>query len=395
MFRVDTIIIGAGASGLMLGALMPDKDFVIIDHNPNAGAKMLISGGGRCNITNEKLKSNNYLGNQRFIRNIIKRFNQNSLLSWLGERGLVPELRKNGCYFCKISAKEIVDLLKREIDRKKFRFSTKVSRVEKSGEFFQVHTNGGVFQARQVVIASGGLSFPKLGATSIGYDIASSFGHTIKPTKAGLVGFTLQPEQFFFKSLSGISTEVKIRVNISESEALAPNKTKLKPSVPIIEGSLLFAHKGITGLAILDASLYWEKGKISIDFLPNINIEQIKNSKKNISNLIGLPNRVAKAFLVKLEITDKKANQLTNNEWNKIRELKKYSFAPAGTFGYSKAEVTKGGIKVDEVDASSMMSHKVNGLYFIGEVLDVTGELGGYNFQWAFSTAFVCSKAIM
>ena len=158
---------------------------------------------------------------------------------------------------------------------------------------------------------------------------------------------------------------------------------------------MLFAHKGISGLAILDASLYWEKGKISIDFLPKLNIEQIKNSKKNISNLLGLPNRVAKAFLVELDIEDKKANRLTKYEWQEIEKLKNYSFAPAGTFGYSKAEVTKGGIDTDEVEASSMMSRKVDGLYFVGEVLDVTGELGGYNFQWAFSTAFVCSKAIM
>ena len=378
MFRVETVIIGAGASGLMLGALIPNKNFVIIDHNPNVGAKMLISGGGRCNITNDKLKPKNYLGNQRFVRNIIKRFDQNHLLIWLRERGLVPELRKNGCYFCKTSAKEIVDLLKREIDRKKLRLNTKVQRVENRGEFFEVFTTRGVFQSKQVVIASGGLSFPKLGATSIGYDIALSFGHTINPTKAGLVGFTVQPEQFFFKSLSGISTEVKISVGEKD-----------------IEGSLLFAHKGITGLAILDASLYWEKGKISIDFLPKLNIEQIKNSKKNISNLLGLPNRVAKAFLIELKIEDKKANQLTKNEWQEIEKLKKYSFAPAGSFGYSKAEVTKGGINTDEVDASSMMSRKVNNLYFVGEVLDVTGELGGYNFQWAFSTAFVCSKAIM
>jgi len=378
MIKTDILIIGAGASGLMLGALMPHKNFLIIEHNPNAGAKILISGGGRCNITNEKLKPNNYLGNQRFIRNIIKLFDQNILLRWLGERGLEPELRKNGCYFCKTSAKEIVDLLKREIDRKKFRFNTKVDRVEKRGDFFEVFTTRGVFRAKQVVVASGGLSFSKLGATSIGYDIALSFGHNIITPRAGLVGFTLQPKQFFFKSLSGISTEVKIKIEKKE-----------------IEGSLLFAHKGITGLAILDASLYWEKGKISIDFLPSLNIEQIKNSKKNISNILGLPNRVTKAFLIELNIEDKKANQLTKNEWQEIEKLKKYSFAPAGSFGYSKAEVTKGGIDTNEVDASSMMSRKVNNLYFVGEVLDVTGELGGYNFQWAFSSAFVCSKALM
>jgi predicted Rossmann fold flavoprotein len=378
MFRADTIIIGAGASGLMVGALMPDRDFVIIDHNIQVGAKLLVSGGGRCNITNDKVKPQNYLGNQRFVRNILKRFDQYQLLSWLGERGVTPEMRKKGQYFCKTSAKEVTDLLKREIDRKKIRLNTKVERVEKRGKLFEVHTTKGVFQAREVVVASGGLSFPKLGATSIGHDIASSFGHTIMTPRAGLVGLTVQPEQFFFKSLSGISTEVKISVGEKE-----------------IEGSLLFAHKGISGLAILDASLYWEKGKISIDFMPSLKIEQIKNSKKNISNLLGLPSRLAKAFLVELKIEDKRANQLSREEWRAIEGLKAYTFAPAGTFGYSKAEVTKGGVDTDELDASSMMSRKVDNLYFVGEVLDITGELGGYNFQWAFSTAFVCSKAII
>jgi predicted Rossmann fold flavoprotein len=378
MFRVDTVIIGAGASGLMFGALTPHSDFLIIEHNSKVGAKMLISGGGRCNITNEKVKVNNYLANQKFVRNIIKRFDQNSLLSWLSHRGLTPQIRKNGQYFCQNSAKEIVDLLKRDIDRKKIRLDTKVQKVKKSGDLFEVYTNRGVFQAKQVVIASGGLSFPKLGATSIGYDIATSFGHTIHPLKAGLVGFTMQPEQFFFKKLSGISTEVKIKIANKE-----------------IEGSLLFAHKGISGPAILDASLYWEKGKIIINFIPKVKLEILKNSKKNISNLLGLPNRVSKAFLLELNIEDKRANQLTKSEWENIERLKEYTFAPAGTFGYSKAEVTKGGIDTNEIDDSSMMSRKIDNLYFMGEVIDVTGELGGYNFQWAFASAFVCSKAII
>ncbi|HHB93655.1 MAG TPA: aminoacetone oxidase family FAD-binding enzyme [Campylobacterales bacterium] len=374
---VDTIIIGAGASGLMLGALLKNRDFLIIDNNPKIGSKMLISGGGRCNITNDNLQSKNYLGNQRFIRNIIKRFDQNQLLLWLNQRGLTPQLRKDSQYFCKNSAKEIVDLLKREIDNHKIKLQTEVTKVEKKDNIFKVHTNRGIFQAKKVVVATGGLSFPKLGATPIGYDIAKSFGHTISTLNPALVGFTLQPKQFFFKSLSGVSTDVKIKVGEQE-----------------IKGSLLFAHKGISGPAILNASLYWQKGKITIDFLPNIKIEQLKSSKKYISNLLGLSNRVAKTFLEQLEIEDKSANKLNNEEYKKIESLKEYSFAPAGTFGYSKAEVTKGGINTDEIDASSMMSKKEENLYFLGELVDVTGELGGYNFQWAFATAYVCSKTI-
>jgi predicted Rossmann fold flavoprotein len=374
---VDIIIIGAGASGLMLGALLKNRDFLIIDNNPNVGSKILISGGGRCNITNDNLKPKNYLGNQRFIQNIIKRFDQNQLLLWLNQRGLRPELRKNNQYFCKNSAKEIVDLIKKEIDNYKIRLQTEVTKVEKKDNIFKIYTNKGILKAKKVVVATGGLSFPKLGATAIGYNIAKSFGHTITTLNPALVGFTLQPEQFFFKSLSGVSTDVKITIRDKD-----------------IEGSLLFTHKGISGPAILNASLYWEKGRITINFLPNIQIEQLKSSKKYISNLLGLSNRVAKAFLEQLEIENKSANQLTEQEYKKIELLKQYRFAPAGTFGYSKAEVTKGGIDTNEINASNMMSRKQEKLYFLGELLDVTGELGGYNFQWAFATAYICSQAI-
>lgn len=375
--EVDIAIIGAGASGLMLAALLEEKNIIVIDNNSKIGSKILVSGGGKCNITNGKVKPNNYLGDQRFIRNIIKRFDQNDLLTWFGNRGLKPVVRKHHQYFCENSAKEVVDILRREISAKSIQLQTVVQKVEKNSETFEITTNKGKIYASKVVVASGGLSFPKIGATSIGYDIAKSFGHNVNTLSAGLVGFTVQPEQFFFKSLSGISTEVIITVGEKE-----------------INGSLLFAHKGISGPAVLDASLYWEKGKITIDFLPTVNLAMLKSSKKHVSRILGLPNRVAKIFLEALNINDKAANTLSSEAWIKLERLKSYSFAPAGTFGYSKAEVTKGGIATDEIDASSMMSRKVENLYFLGEVLDVTGELGGYNFQWAFSTAFVCAKGL-
>jgi len=379
--EVDIAIIGAGASGLMLTALLEDKDILLIDNNVKVGSKLLISGGGKCNITNGKVKPSNYLGNQRFIRNIIKRFDQNALLSWFGERGLKLVTRKRNQYFCENSAKDVVDILKKEIPSKNIALQTEVNSVEKKGSYFEIKTSKGTFVAKKVVVASGGLSFPKIGATSIGYDIARSFDHTVHTLSAGLVGFTVQPEQFFFKSLSGIAIDVKISI-----------ETELGKKE--IDGALLFAHKGISGPAVLDASLYWQKGKITIDFLPALSIDSLKLSKKNISRTLGLPSRVAKTFLEQLNIEDKTANRLSPDEWKRLEGLKSYSFAPAGTFGYSKAEVTKGGVSTNEIDASSMMSKKVEGLYFLGEVLDVTGELGGYNFQWAFSTAYVCAKSL-
>jgi hypothetical protein len=379
--EVDIAIIGAGASGLMLSVLLEDKNMLLIDNNIKVGSKILISGGGKCNITNAKVKPNNYLGNQRFIRNIIKRFDQNDLLNWFTERGLKFISRKNNQYFCENSAKDVVDILRRKISSKSIQLQTEVIVVEKKLDTFEIKTSKGTVIAKNVVVASGGLSFPKIGATSIGYDIAKSFDHTVETLSAGLVGFTVQPEQFFFKSLSGIAIDVKIIVEYED----------IKKE---IKGALLFAHKGISGPAVLDASLYWQKGKITIDFLPTLSIDSLKLSKKNISRTLGLPSRVAKTFLEELHIEDKTANKLSPDALKKIEQLKTYSFAPAGTFGYSKAEVTKGGVSTDEIDASSMMSRKVEGLYFLGEVLDVTGELGGYNFQWAFSTAYVCAKSL-
>ena len=379
--EVNVVILGAGASGLMLSALLEDDNILIIDNNSKVGSKILISGGGKCNITNGKVKPSNYLGNQRFIRNIIKRFDQNDLLNWFGERGLKTLIRKNNQFFCENSAKDVVDILKKEISSKSIQLQTVVKSIEQKSDFFEVKTSKGTVVAKKVVVASGGLSFPKIGATSIGYDIAKRFDHTVHTLSAGLVGFTVQPEQFFFKSLSGIAIDVKISVETEDKRRE-------------INGALLFAHKGISGPAVLDASLYWQKGKITIDFLPSLSIDSLKLSKKNISRTLALPSRVAKTFLEALNIEDKTANKLSSDEWKKLEALKAYSFAPAGTFGYSKAEVTKGGVSTDEIDASSMMSRKVDGLYFLGEVLDVTGELGGYNFQWAFSTAYVCAKSL-
>jgi len=375
--ETEILILGAGASGLMLASLLERDNYLIVDNNPKVGSKILVSGGGKCNITNGNLKPKNYLGEQRFVHNVLKRFDNYDLLAWLERRGLKPIVRKNHQYFCENSAKELVTLLEREINRKNILLNLEVKEVKKRDRGFEVITNSGTIISKKVVVATGGLSFPKLGATPIGYEISKIFGHKVSTLSAGLVGFTVQPEEFFFKTLSGIATEVKITVG---------NK--------VISGSLLFAHKGISGPAILDASLYWQKGKITIDFIPSANLESIKSSKKNISRILGLPNRVAKAFLEKLEVEDRACKELSSDEWKKIETLKSYSFAPAGTFGYSKAEVTKGGVVVDEVNASNMMSKKVEGLYFIGEVLDVTGELGGYNFQWAFSSAYVCAKGL-
>ncbi len=375
--EMDIAIIGAGASGLMLGSLLEGKRAVIFEGNSKPGAKILISGGGKCNITNEWVEPIHYLGNPYFVSEVLKVFDQHDLLEWLRERGLEPVLRKNQQYFCPQSASQLLDILKTESRKQSLLLGQKVEDVVKNGDWFYLQTAKKRYKAKKVVIASGGLSFSLLGADDIGYRVAESVGHTIVRTAPALVGFTVQKEQFFFKSLSGISTEVEIRVGDQTCT-----------------GALLFAHKGISGPAVLDASLYWEKGKIEIDFLPGWYPEEHQESKKLVSSLLPMPKRVSKAFLDHLEVPDHPMNQLKVIEKEKLLGLKQYAFAPAGTFGYSKAEVTKGGIDTDEIDSKTMMSKKCEGLYFVGEVVDVTGRLGGYNFQWAFSSAAVCVKAL-
>ena len=373
----DTIIIGGGASGLMLASLLPKDSVTILESNDKIGAKILISGGGKCNITNADMDTAFYLTESDFISPSLHAFNEKALLKWLERQRLHPVIRKETQYFCKDSAKELLDVFDKETKKQKIILSTDVVSVTKRDNIFYVKTKTKTYTANTLVVASGGLSFPKLGASAIGYEIAEHFGHSIVKTAPALVGFTVQKEQFFFKALSGVSTSVHMHIGDK-----------------VCKGSLLFAHKGLSGPAVLDASLYWEKGKMEIDFLPDFSWKSIKGSKKQITSLLPLPKRVTKAFLIELDLEDKAYNKFNDDELEKLYVLSHYVFAPAGTFGYSKAEVTKGGVDTSEVDSATMMSKKEEGLYFIGEVLDVTGRLGGYNFQWAFSSAFMCAKDI-
>ena len=371
----NIVIIGGGASALMLASLLPKNTATVIESNAKLGAKILVSGGGKCNITNALMGTEYFLGDEEFIQPALKHFNEKALLQWLERQRLVPILRKETQYFCKDSAKELLDIFLKESKKQNILTNEKVLDVSKRDNVFYVKTDKRTLTADRVVVASGGLSFPKLGASGIGYEIAEHFGHTVVKTSPGLVGFTVQKEQFFFKALSGVSTDVVIKIGET-----------------LCKGGLLFAHKGLSGPAVLDASLYWEKGKMEVDFLPDFSWESLKKSKKQLSTLLPMPKRVTKAFLLQLNIEDKIGTKITTDELSLLQTLNQYSFAPAGTFGYSKAEVTKGGVHTDEVDALTMMSKKVEGLYFSGEVLDVTGRLGGYNFQWAFSSAYSCAK---
>ncbi len=374
--KYQTIIIGAGASGLMLASQLENKnDLLLIDANPKMGAKISLSGGGKCNISNSSVGSENYLAKDWFVESVLSRFDNIATLEWFKKRGLIPALRERGQYFCKKNSNEVLDIFRRELIGVDFAFSTRAIEVHKENSEFIIHTKQGTYLSDNLIVATGALSFPLLGASDIGYKIAEGFGHTIMPYSEALVGLTLQPEQFFFKELSGTSVEVVI-----------------KNEVKSFDGNLLFAHRGISGPAVLNTSLYWHKGEIEIDFVPGFNWNIFTNSKKQISTLLPLPKKVAKVFMREFDIPDNPAYKMTDIQLERLKSLSSYHFAPAGTFGYKKAEVTRGGVSTDEIDPYNMMSLKEDNLYFVGEVMDVTGELGGYNFQWAFSSAHACSQ---
>ncbi len=374
----ENAVIGGGASGLMFAASLKDKSgTVILEKNPQLGAKILISGGGKCNFTNKNIFYKDYLGDKKFINTTIKKLNSKWLLNWFTSRGLQYSIKNGTEYFCKNSSKEILEILKREINGVGLKLNCEILGIGKEGNIFKIFTKQGAILAKRAVVASGGLSFPKLGASSIGFDIAKSFGHKIVPASPALVGWTLQKEQSFFKSLSGISVDAKICVQNREFKA-----------------PILFAHKGISGPAVLNASLFWSKGFVEIDFLPNFDLDLIRGSKRSVSNELPLPKRFSRAFLEHINLQDKPCSRLKGEEFKKLSLFKSYKFAPAGTFGYSKAEVTKGGICTDEIDSKTLMSKKEENLYFLGEVLNVTGRLGGYNLHWAFTSGVKCAAEV-
>jgi predicted Rossmann fold flavoprotein len=387
----DLIILGAGASGLALAYFLkqsnPKLNFAIIDKNREIGQKLLISGGGKCNITNKNISENNFLGDSDFFKNIYSQFNNTDLLDLLAKNHIKFNLLNNSVnnqYFLN-SSKEIINFYKK--NNFKLYLNSKIQDINYKNNEFILNTENSIFRSKYLVVASGGLSYSQIGATDIGFKIAEKFGHKIINLKPALVGFTVQKEQFWFKNLSGVSIFAEIKISISKN-----NFKKFR-------GNILFTHKGISGPIILLASLYWEKYQLEIDFLPNLNLENIISNRKksNFKNktlisLLELPKKFIHQFLESENIRNKKISEFKIEEIEKIKKLKNYKFAPAGNFGFNRAEVTKGGIDTAEIDFQNLESKLQKNLFFIGEVLNMTGELGGYNIQWAFSSAFVCSK---
>ena len=388
----DVIIIGAGAAGLMCSveAGRRNKSVCLIEHTSKIAEKIRISGGGRCNFTNLYSTNNNFISkNIHFSKSAFGKYDQNDFINLVNKHSIEFYEKKLGQLFCKKSAREIIDMLIFECEKQhiKIKLETFIHNILKKNNAYFIKTNKGNYSAKSLVVATGGLSIPKIGATDLGYKIAKQFNLNVTNLFPALVPLTFENDTLeFCKNLAGISINASVTID----------------KISFEEG-LVFTHRGISGPSILQISTYWEEGKsISINLLPTLNIyevliqKRINSPKKNISNILSdfLPNKLALAICHKLKV-NKKISETSNDELVKVTNfIHNWSILPSGTEGYKTAEVTLGGIDTNEISSSTMESKKHRGLYFIGEVLDVTGHLGGHNFQWAWSSGFVAGQNV-
>ncbi len=407
MKHFDVLVIGAGGAGMMcaLQAGKRGRKAALLDHSETLGAKILISGGGRCNFTNLTVGPENYVSNNpHFAKSALSRFTPADFVQMVKEHRIPYHEKKLGQLFCDRNARDIVAMLEEECRKAGVEFFLKTlvesiipsparavgkeSQPKPPKENFIVKTNHGDFSCESLVIATGGLSIPKVGATGFGYQIAKQFGLNIVETAPALDGFRLKQQ---FNDLTGVSVDVVVTCG----------KASFRENI-------LFTHAGLSGPAALQASLYWRPGNsLKINFIPTVIPSDLaqwfqdykkKGSKSEMRTLLKewLPSRLADRFC-ELELKPPNISlALLSNE--KIREfcgkLQSYSLIPMETVGYNKAEVTRGGVDTDELSSKTMECKKVPGLYFVGEVVDVTGWLGGYNFQWAWSSGYAAGQSV-
>lgn len=385
--KFDAIIIGAGAAGLFCAAQAGKRGrkVLVIEHNAQIGRKILISGGGRCNFTNINTKAENFVSeNSHFCKSALAKYTPQDFIELVKKHRIEFYEKKLGQLFCRESARLIVELLLAECKSAKVEIRTNcsVKNVTKN-KLFEVETAQGKFSAENLVIATGGLSFPKIGATDFGYKIAKQFGLKIVPPNPSLVPLVFADGKSF-SQLAGVSLDTNVSAEKKE-----------------FRENILFTHRGLSGPAILQISNYWKKDKkISIDLMPELNffevLEKNISSKQILENFLGkfLPNRFAE-ILASENLPNKPLNQLNKKEREKIAEaLNNWQVFFNETEGWHKAEVTRGGVSTNELSSQTMESKQVKGLFFIGEVVDVTGWLGGYNFQWAWASAFAAGNSI-
>jgi len=392
MNKVDVIIIGAGAAGLMcaIEAGKRGRSVLIIDHANKPGKKILISGGGRCNFTNYNIDAQNYISsNPHFCKSALSRFTQWDFIELIHQYKIPYHEREHGQLFCDNSAKDILSMLLSESDKNnvQIKLKTDIKEINKAKNGFQIKTGNDNFQCESLVIATGGLSFPKMSASPFGYKVADQFGISIVKTRAGLVPFTLQPEdKIKYETLSGIAVNSIVKTATAE-----------------FKENILFTHRGLSGPAILQASSYWEPcGTVNINLLPDTNLHQLieqsieQHPQQILKTLLTqlLPKRLVNIFIEKT-ILETKVTSLSKQQINDIvNSLQNWQVKPNGTEGYRTAEVTLGGIDCNALSSKTMQSNEHIGLFFIGEVVDVTGWLGGYNFQWAWSSGWCVGQYV-
>lgn len=391
--QTDILIIGASASGLMcaIEAGKRGRKVIVLDHVNKPGKKILMSGGGRCNFTNYHVSAENYIShNPHFCKSALSRYTQWDFLALVNQYEIPFHERSNGQLFCNNSAKDILNMLLSECEKYSvtIKLKTEISSLEKlPNNNFQITTDSKNYTCQSLVVATGGLSIPKMCATPLGYKIAQQFAMKVWPTSAGLVAFTLQPEdKERFSPLSGIAIESVVsnqRISFREN--------------------ILYTHRGLSGPAILQISSYWQPGEsISINLLPDINLAEMlkkaqqQHPQQQLKNYLALhlPKRVIDA-LVEESLSDKALQTLSHKEFKSVADqLQNWTIKPNATLGYRTAEVTLGGVDCDTLSSKSMESRTIPGLYFIGEVVDVTGWLGGYNFQWAWSSGWCAGQYV-
>lgn len=391
--QFDVIVIGAGAAGLMCAATAGyrGRSVLVLDHAKKAGRKILISGGGRCNFTNVNVGADNYLcSNPHFVKSALARYPSSHFIELVERHGIEYHERDHGQLFCDDSAKQIVKLLRTECDWAGVTLSlhSEIADLKRlDGQHFEIHAGGQRYQSDSLVIATGGLSIPKMGSTPFGYKVAEQFGLKVLPTCAGLVPFTwhaAQKQQF--EALSGIAIPTCITAECGKQFSEA----------------LLFTHRGLSGPAILQISNYWRPGEtINIDLLPQQNalllLEQVllQRPRQNLRNILSqwLPRRLVDALFEEV-LLNKALNQLSHGEREATaNKLNHWQIAMNGTEGYRTAEVTLGGVDTDELSSKTMEAKNVPGLFFVGEVVDVSGWLGGFNLHWAWASGVAAGQA--
>ena len=391
--RYDTLIIGGGAAGLMcaITAGQRGKSVLVIEHSNRCGKKILMSGGGRCNFTNTGTTPANFLSaNPHFCKSALARYTPANFLAMVERHGIAWHEKELGQLFCDESSKHIVKMLLDECAAAGVRIETSASVDAAStlpeGGFRTVGTLGTI-DATTLVVASGGLSIPSLGATGFGYTLARQFGHCVLPTRAGLVPLTLSGKHLeHYADLAGVALPVSARCGKAR-----------------FDNALLITHRGLSGPSMLQISSYWEPGKeLLLNLLPETNIEawllqrQVERPDAELKTILAdvFPKRFAQR-LCDVWLENKPMRQLSASRLQTMAHLlSHWSIIASGTEGYRTAEVTLGGVDTNELSSTTMESKKVVGLYFIGEVADVTGHLGGYNFQWAWASGHAAGMAL-